>query len=98
MLDLEGIRSTTLSLLPDEVSKGEQQKQLVDYSPGKTEEERGQEATHWGQNLHAYVSLVSVITSRKRFKWPPANNQEEWQQFDSDIIEILHMATKGDLD
>ena len=65
------------------------QEQHTGSEPGKMEEELVQESPHRVQSLQATVSQNRGMESRKRIKWPPANNKEAWQSFDTDICEIL---------
>ena len=62
--------------------------------PGKTEEVLGQESYHSAQSLQASVPLT--LESRKKIKWPPANNKGAWQ--DNDICEIIQSAARGDVE
>ena len=67
-------------------------------NPGKTEEVQGKELYHSAQSLQASVPLTLDKESRKKIKWPPANNKRAWQDFDNDICEIIQSATKGDVE
>ena len=49
--------------------------QRAGTSPGKTEEVQGQESYHSAQYLQASVPLTLGKDSRKKIKWPPANNK-----------------------
>ena len=71
--------------------------QRAGASPGKTEVQ-GQESYHSAQSLQASVPLTLGEESRKKIKWPPANNKGAWQDFDNDIGEIIQSATKGDVE
>ena len=70
----------------------------VTGSPGKTEEVQGLESYHSAQSLQASVPLTLGKESRKKIKWPPANNKGAWQDFDNDICVIIQSATKGDVE
>ena len=59
---------------------------------------QGQESYHSAQSLQASVPLTLGKESRKKIKWPPANNKGAWQDFDNDICEIIQSATKGDVE
>ena len=72
--------------------------QRAGASPGKTEEVQGQESYHSAQSLQASVPLILGKESRKKIKWPPANNIGAWLDFDNDICEIIQSATKGDVE
>ena len=72
--------------------------QRAGASPGKTEEVQEQESFPSAQSLQASVPLTLGKESRKKIKWPPANNKGAWQDFDNDICEILQSATRGDME
>ena len=74
--------------------KREQQMQHAGDKRGKMEEEQSQEANHRALNFRANIAQSSGIASWRGIKWPPANNRGEWQEFDSDIVEILRVAAK----
>ena len=71
--------------------------QRAGASSGKTEGVQGQESYHSAQSLQASVPLTLGKESRKKIKWPPANDKGAWQDFDIDICEIIQSATKGDV-
>ena len=58
---------------------------------------QGQESYHSAQSLQPSVPLTLGKESRKKIKWPQANNKGAWQDFDNDICEIIQSATKGDV-
>ena len=60
--------------------------QRAGASPGKTEEVQGQESYHSVQSLQASVPLTLGKESRKKIKWPPANNKGTWQDFENVAI------------
>ena len=74
------------------------QTQRAGDKPGKTEEDRGQEENHRALNIQANVVQSSGIASSMSIKWLSANNRGELQEFDSDLVEILQVAAKGELD
>ena len=78
--------------------EGANREQRAGASPGKTEEVQGQESYHSAQSLQASVPLTLGKESRKKIKWPPANNKGAWQDLDNDICEIIQSATKGDVE
>ena len=78
--------------------EGGNREQRAGASPGKTKEVQGQESYHSAQSLQASVPLTLGKESRKKIKWPPANNKEARQDFDNDISEIIQSATKGDVE
>ena len=52
---------------------------------------------HSAQSLQASVPLTLGKESRKKIKYPPANNKGAWQDFDNDICEIIQSATRRDV-
>ena len=68
--------------------------QRAGVNPGKTEEVQGQESYHSAKFLQASVPLTLGKESRKKIKWPPANNKGAWQDFNNDICEIIQSAKK----
>ena len=83
---------------PDEMSGGDNRAQPAGARPGRTEEVQGQESYHSPQSLQDSIPLTLGKESRKKNKWPPANNKGAWQDFDNDICEIIQSATKGDVE
>ena len=55
--------------------EGGNREQRAGASPGKTEEVQGPESYHSAQSLQASVPLTLGKESRKKIKWPPANNK-----------------------
>ena len=78
--------------------EGGNREQRAGASPGKTEEVQGPESYHSAQSLQASVHLTLGKESRKKIKWPPANNKGACQDFDNDICEIIQPTTKGDVE
>ena len=77
----------------------ELEEQRTGTSPGETQEEPGQESPHRAQNLHASQPPRLCTASQKgKIRWPPANKQTEWLQFDEDMGNIMQTISKGDID
>lgn len=68
-------------------------------TPGETQEELGPESNHSAQNLQVTQAPNPCRTSEhRRVKWPQANKEKEWLQFDEDADTILEAIVKGDAD
>lgn len=77
----------------------EREVQRTRFDPGETQEEPGQESPHRARSLHAEEpSNPCRIVPQKRIKWPPANSQTLWLQFDEDVSKILQTTAKRETD
>ncbi|KAJ8014696.1 hypothetical protein DPEC_G00018330 [Dallia pectoralis] len=66
---------------------------------GEMQEELGPEANHSAQNLQVIQVPNPCRTSeQRRVKWPQANKENEWLQFDEDVDTIMEVVGKGDAD
>ncbi|XP_067284127.1 uncharacterized protein [Pseudorasbora parva] len=73
--------------------------QRTGNTPGETQEELGPESNHSAQNLRVTQAPKPCRTSEhRRVKWPQANKEKEWLQFDEDVDTILEAGVKGDAD
>ncbi len=77
----------------------ESELQRTRSDPGETLEEPSQESPHRAQSLHKEEpSNPCRIVPQKWTKWPPANSQTLWLQFDEDVSKILQTTAKGEAD
>ncbi|KAK0148843.1 hypothetical protein N1851_010754 [Merluccius polli] len=68
-------------------------------TPGETQEELGPEPNHSAQNLRVTQAPNPCrLSEQRRVKWPQANKEKEWLQFDEDADTILEATAKGDAD
>ena len=68
------------------------QMQHAGVSPGETQEVQGWEAHHSAQSLQAEVT--ETHTEFRKIKWPTATNRNAWQDFDTNIGEIVDIKAK----
>ena len=73
------------------------QEQSTRQDPDQTQEKQGQEVYHSTQSLHANVTPKPTSTTTN-IKWPPSNSIGDWQNFDKDICEIVHLSSKGNIE
>ena len=76
------------------------QRQRTGASPGETQETQGREAHHSAHSLQAeaQVPRKTSNTARNKIKWLAAADKKAWNDFDSDICEILTVSAKGAVD
>lgn len=73
--------------------------QRTGFVLGEKQEEPSQESPHRAQYFQAVVPPNPCRTvQQKRIKWPPANSQVVWSQFDTSVNQILETTTKGEVD
>ena len=61
-------------------------------SLGETQEAQGRKAHHSAQSLQAEV--IETDTAFRKIKWPTATNKNAWQDFDTNIGEIINISAK----
>ena len=76
------------------------QRQRTGASPGEMREAQGREAHHSAQSLQAEAQVPPYTsnTAGNKIKWPAAADKKAWNDFDSDICEILTVSAKGAVD
>ena len=69
-------------------------------SPSERQEAQGREAHHSAQSLQAeaQVSPKTSNTVGSKIKWPEAADKKAWNDFDSDICELLKVSAKDAVD
>ena len=76
------------------------QRQRTGVSPGETQETQGREAHHSAQSFQAEAQVPpkTLNTAGNKIKWPAAADKKAWNDFDSDICEILTVSAKDAVD
>ncbi|CAJ1076456.1 uncharacterized protein LOC119779116 [Xyrichtys novacula] len=75
-----------------------QASQRAGPAPGEMQEELGLEPKHSAQNLQVTQAPDPHRPSEhRRVKWPQANKEHEWRQFDRDADSILEVTAKGEV-
>ena len=76
------------------------QRQCTGASPGETQEAQGREAHHSAQSLQAEAQVPPKTSNTvgSKIKWPAAADKKAWNDFNSDICEILNVSAKGAID
>lgn len=73
--------------------------QRTGTTPGETQEEPGPESSHSARSLQVMQAPDPRRASEHRqVKWPQANKEKEWLQFDEDTDSILEAIAKGEAD
>ncbi|XP_038154112.1 uncharacterized protein LOC119791846 [Cyprinodon tularosa] len=77
----------------------EQVSQRAGIPPGETQEELGLEPNHSAQNLQVVQAPnPHRPPEHRRVRWPRADREYEWRQFDEDTDSILEATAKGKVD
>ena len=76
-----------------------QASQRAGNPPGETQEELGLEPNHSAQNFQVtQAPNPHRPPEHRRVKWPQANKEQEWREFDEYTNSILEATAKGEVD